>query len=133
VITNKKKSLLPDRTVTSFCMGSQNLYDFVDNNPAFYFRSSDFVNDPLVIARNDNLITISSHWSRPHGQVCSDSLETGSTAASATRWTFCGQLHVQRRFSIIALPLLPATARIAYRASLSEGAGVATTRAMSTS
>ena len=47
----------PTGSVSSLCMGSQRLYDFVDNNPAFYFRASDFVNDPLVIARNDNLIS----------------------------------------------------------------------------
>jgi RimJ/RimL family protein N-acetyltransferase len=32
----------------------------VNNNPAFYFRSSEFVNDPTVIARNDKLVSISS-------------------------------------------------------------------------
>ncbi|MBW2583354.1 MAG: acetyl-CoA hydrolase, partial [Deltaproteobacteria bacterium] len=52
VITNKKKTLLPGRVVTSLCMGSEKIYRYVDNNPAFYFRSSEFVNDPTVIARN---------------------------------------------------------------------------------
>jgi acyl-CoA hydrolase len=49
VITNKKKTLLPGRTVASLCMGSEKLYTYVDNNPAFYFRSSEFVNDPTVL------------------------------------------------------------------------------------
>jgi len=49
VITNKKKSLLPGRVVTSLCMGSDKLYQYVDNNPIFYFRSSEFVNDPTEI------------------------------------------------------------------------------------
>lgn len=75
VITNRKKTLLPERVVTSLCMGSQKLYRYVDNNPAFYFRSSDFVNDPLVIARNDNLVTISSALEVDlTGQVCTDSI-----------------------------------------------------------
>ena len=59
VITNKKKTMLPGRVVASLCMGSEALYRYVDNNPVFYFRSSEFVNDPTVIARNDNLISIS--------------------------------------------------------------------------
>jgi len=59
VITNKRKSYLQDRVVASLCMGSKELYDYVDNNPIFYFKSSEFVNDPNVIAKNDNFISIS--------------------------------------------------------------------------
>ena len=46
--------------MASLCMGSKKLYDYVDNNPSFYFRSSQFVNDPNVIAKNDKFISISS-------------------------------------------------------------------------
>jgi acyl-CoA hydrolase len=75
VITNKLKTLLPGRTVASLCMGSEKLYQYVDNNPSFYFRSSEFVNDPTVIARNNNLISISSALEVDlTGQVCSDSM-----------------------------------------------------------
>jgi hypothetical protein len=75
VITNRKKSLLPGRVVASLCMGTRKLYRFVDNNPAFYFRSSEFVNDPTQIARNDHLISISSALEVDlTGQVCSDSM-----------------------------------------------------------
>ncbi|MCK5836647.1 MAG: acetyl-CoA hydrolase, partial [Desulfobacula sp.] len=49
-ITNKKKSYLPDKVIASLCMGSKELYDYVDNNPIFYFKSSGFVNDPNIIA-----------------------------------------------------------------------------------
>ena len=49
----------------------------MDNNPVFYFRSSEFVNDPTVIARNDNLISISSALEVDlTGQVVSDSIGT---------------------------------------------------------
>jgi acyl-CoA hydrolase/GNAT superfamily N-acetyltransferase len=131
VITNKKKTLLPDRTVTSFCMGSQNLYDFVDNNPAFYFRSSDFVNDPLVIARNDNLITISSALEVDlTGQVCSDSLGDRFYSGIGDQVDFLrGSSMSKGGFSIIALPSTACSDRVSRIVpSLSEGAGVATTR-----
>jgi len=131
VITNKKKTLLPDRTVTSFCMGSQNLYDFVDNNPAFYFRSSDFVNDPLVIARNDNLITISSALEVDlTGQVCSDSLGDRFYSGIGDQVDFLrGSSMSKGGFSIIALPSTACNGRVSRIVpSLSEGAGVATTR-----
>ena len=74
-INNRKKSLLPDRLVASLCMGSEKLYQYVDNNPQFYFRSSEFVNDPTVIARNDHLVSISSALEVDlTGQVCTDSI-----------------------------------------------------------
>jgi GNAT superfamily N-acetyltransferase len=131
VITNKKKTLLPDRIVTSFCMGSQNLYDFVDNNPAFYFRSSDFVNDPLVIARNDNLITISSALEVDlTGQICSDSLGDRFYSGIGDQVDFLrGSSMSKGGFSIVALPSTACNGRVSRIVpSLSEGAGVATTR-----
>jgi len=131
IITNKKKSLLPDRTVSSFCMGSQKLYSFVDNNPAFYFRSSEFVNDPVVIARNDNLITISSALEVDlTGQVCTDSLGYMFYSGIGDQVDFLrGSAMSKGGFSIIALPSTAQNGRVSRIVSaLSEGAGVATTR-----
>ena len=131
VITNKRKTLLPDRTVSSFCMGSQKLYTFVDNNPAFYFRSSEFVNDPLVIARNDNLITISSALEVDlTGQVCTDSLGGMFYSGIGDQVDFLrGSAMSKGGFSIIALPSTASGGSISRIVpSLGEGAGVATTR-----
>ena len=131
VITNKKKSLLPDRIVTSLCMGSQRLYDFVDNNPAFYFRASDFVNDPLVIARNDNLISISSALEVDlTGQVCTDSMGYMFYSGIGDQVDFLrGSAMSKGGFSIVAMPSTAQSGKISRIVShLSEGAGVATTR-----
>jgi acyl-CoA hydrolase len=131
VITNKKKTLLPGRVVTSLCMGSEKIYRYVDNNPAFYFRSSEFVNDPTVIARNDNLISISSALEVDlTGQVCSDSMGHLFYSGIGDQVDFLrGSSMSNGGFSIIALPSTAqngAVSRIV--AHLSEGAGVATTR-----
>jgi len=131
IITNKKKSLLPDRTVSSFCMGSEKLYSFVDNNPAFYFRSSEFVNDPVVIARNDNLITISSALEVDlTGQVCTDSLGYMFYSGIGDQVDFLrGSAMSKGGFSIIALPSTAQGGQVSRIVpALSEGAGVATTR-----
>jgi len=131
VITNKKKTLLPDRTVSSFCMGSQKLYSYVDNNPAFYFRSSEFVNDPLVIARNDNLITISAALEVDlTGQVCTDSLGYMFYSGIGDQVDFLrGSAMSKGGFSIIALPSTAQSGKVSRIVpGLSEGAGVATTR-----
>jgi RimJ/RimL family protein N-acetyltransferase len=131
VITNKKKSLLPGRVVASLCMGSKKLYDYVDNNPAFYFRSSEFVNDPTVIARNDHLVSISSALEVDlTGQICSDSVGYMFYSGIGDQVDFLRGSSMSRGgFSIVALPSTAqngAVSRIVPH--LSQGAGVATTR-----
>ncbi len=132
VITNKKKTLIPGRIVASLCMGSRELYDYVNNNPMFYFRSSDYVNDPTIIARNDNLISISSALEVDlTGQVCSDSMGHIFYSGIGDQVDFLrGSTMSKGGFSIIALPSTAKNGEISRIVpSLSEGAGVATTRA----
>lgn len=132
VITNKKKTLLPGRVVASLCMGTEKLYRFVDNNPAFYFRSSEFVNDPTVIARNDNLISISSALEVDlTGQVCSDSMGQLFYSGIGDQVDFLrGSAMSKGGFSIIAMPSTACNGNVSRIVPyLSEGAGVATTRA----
>ena len=131
IITNKKKTLLPGRSVTSLCMGSEKLYAYVNNNPAFYFRSSEFVNDPTVIARNDHLVSISSALEVDlTGQICSDSMGYLFYSGIGDQVDFLrGSSMSHGGFSIVALPSTAqkgAISRIVPH--LSEGAGVATTR-----
>ncbi len=131
VITNKKKTLLPGRAVASLCMGSEKIYSYVDNNPAFYFRSSEFVNDPTVIARNDNLISISSALEVDlTGQVCSDSMGYLFYSGIGDQVDFLRGSSMSRGgFSIIALPSTARNGTVSRIVShVSEGAGVATTR-----
>ncbi len=131
VITNKKKTLLPGRVVSSLCMGSEKIYRYVDNNPAFYFRSSEFVNDPTVIARNDNLISISSALEVDlTGQVCSDSMGYLFYSGIGDQVDFLrGSTMSKGGFSIIALPSTAQKGTVSRIVPhLSEGAGVATTR-----
>ena len=134
VITNKKKTLIPGRVVASLCMGSQEMYDYVNNNPMFYFRSSDFVNNPKVIAQNDNLVSISSALEVDlTGQVCADSLGNQFYSGIGDQVDFLrGAAMSNGGISIIALPSTAKTgdgicSRIV--ANLSDGAGLATTRA----
>ena len=131
VITNRRKSLLPGRVVASLCLGSARLYRYVDNNPMFYFRSSEFVNDPTVIARNDRLVSISSALEVDlTGQVCSDSMGYLFYSGIGDQVDFLrGSAMSRGGFSIIALPSTAGNGEVSRIVShLSEGAGVATTR-----
>ncbi|MEE8480576.1 MAG: GNAT family N-acetyltransferase [Desulfobacterales bacterium] len=131
VITNKRKTLLPGRVVASLCMGSEKIYNYVDNNPKFYFSSSEFVNNPNVIARNDKLVSISSALEVDlTGQVCSDSMGYLFYSGIGDQVDFIrGSAMSNGGFSIIALPSTAKNGTVSRIVPhLSEGAGVATTR-----
>jgi len=131
VITNKRKNYLPGRVVASLCMGSEKIYEYVNNNPMFYFRSSEFVNDPTVIARNNNLVSISSALEVDlTGQVCSDSTGYMFYSGIGDQVDFLrGSAMSDGGFSIIALPSTAQNGEVSRIVPhLSEGAGVATTR-----
>jgi GNAT superfamily N-acetyltransferase len=131
VITCKMKNYLPGRIVGSLCMGSEELYEYVDDNPLFYFRSSEYVNDPNVIARNDKLISISSALEADlTGQVCSDSVGHLFYSGIGDQVDFLrGSAMSKGGFSIIALPSTANNGQISRIVPfLTEGAGVATTR-----
>jgi len=75
VINNSRKTFHKGKTVTSFCIGSQRLYDFVGNNPHIEFYPSEHVNSPVRIARNDNMVSINSAIEVDlTGQVVADSV-----------------------------------------------------------
>jgi acyl-CoA hydrolase/ribosomal protein S18 acetylase RimI-like enzyme len=132
VITNRKKTLIPGRVVASLCMGSERIYRYVDNNPMFYFRSSEYVNDPAVIARNDNLISISSALEVDlTGQVASDSMGDRFYSGIGDQVDYLRASAMSSGgFSIIALPSTARNGTVSRIVpQLSKGAGAATTRA----
>jgi RimJ/RimL family protein N-acetyltransferase len=112
-------------------MGSKKLYDYVNNNPIFYFKSSEFVNDPNVIAKNDNFISISSALEVDlTGQVCTDSKGYLFYSGIGDQVDFIrGSAMSKGGFSIIILPSTAQNGEVSRIVThLSEGAGVATTR-----
>lgn len=60
VITNTKKRIDHHKTVAAFCMGTNDTYRFIDDNPAIEFRAIDYTNSPSVIASLDNITAINS-------------------------------------------------------------------------
>jgi len=83
VVTGKKKTLHPGKIVTTFVLGTQELYDFVDNNPSVMILDGHYVNDPAIIGLNDNQVSINTTLEVDlTGQCCSESI--GSTQFSGT-------------------------------------------------
>jgi 4-hydroxybutyrate CoA-transferase len=75
VINNSCKSLHTGKIVAGFVLGTQALYDWVDDNPLCEFHRQEYVNDPFVIAQNDRMVAINSAIEVDlTGQVCADSI-----------------------------------------------------------
>lgn len=60
VIDNTQKSLNPGKSVASFSMGTKETYEFLNDNPSILFRTIDYTNNPLNIARQTNMVAINS-------------------------------------------------------------------------
>jgi acyl-CoA hydrolase len=58
IINNSLKTANRGRALATFCMGNQETYEYINDNPAVEFRTVDYTNHPLVIARHDNMTAI---------------------------------------------------------------------------
>jgi acyl-CoA hydrolase len=74
-ITCAKKNFMPYKWIGSFALGTRKLYDFIDNNPLVEMHSTKFVNDPVVIGYNDNLVSVNATFEVDlTGQCASESI-----------------------------------------------------------
>ena len=131
VITGSRKTIDQNKVVASFCMGTKKLYDYIDNNPTFSFRPTEFVNDPFVIGRQYKMVAINVALEIDlTGQVCSDSLGTRFFSGIGGQVDFNrGAARSEGGKAIIGLPSTAqkgSVSRIVTR--LTPGAGVVTTR-----
>ena len=60
VITGDRKSLHQQKIVTCFTLGSQKLYDFIDDNPSVLHYRCSYTNNPSVIAQNNNMVSVNT-------------------------------------------------------------------------
>ncbi len=82
-VNNSKKQIHRFQSVTTFAFGSRRIYDYIDDNPAIALMPVDYVNNPEVICKNDNMISINAAlevdlW----GQVCAESVGTKHVSGS---------------------------------------------------
>ena len=97
--------------VTSFALGSQRLYDFVDGNPFVEFHPSDIVNDTREIRRIERMIAINSAVEIDlTGQVVADSIGERIYSGIGGQMDFMRGALAPGGKAIIALP---STARAA--------------------
>jgi 4-hydroxybutyrate CoA-transferase len=131
VITNRLKAVHPGRIVTSFVVGSERLYRFVDDNPFVEFQPCDRTNDTALIRKNPKVVAINSAIEVDlSGQVVADSIGFRMYSGIGGQMDFVrGAALSAGGKPIIALPSMVARgggSRIV--AAIKPGAGVVTTR-----
>lgn len=130
-ITNRYKQVFPGKIVTSFAMGSRALYNFVDDNPGIRFLTSDIVNSPRTISKNNRVVAVNSALQVDlTGQVCADSLGYKFYSGIGGQVDFIrGAALSKGGMPILALPSTAMKGSISRIVPhLDEGAGVVTSR-----
>jgi acyl-CoA hydrolase len=130
IINNRNKKIHPNKLVTSFALGTNKLYNYINDNPAINFLDIDYVNDPHVIRRNPKVIAINSAVEIDlTGQICADSI--GKYQYSGIG----GQMDFMRGAALSegGKPIIAVNSRTHKGVSrivpyLQQGAGVVTTR-----
>lgn len=131
IINGSKKRVHPGKIVTGFVMGSQRLYDFIDDNPLVNMLDIAYVNDTSVIRKNDKAVSINSAVEIDlTGQVCADSIGTRLYSGVGGQMDFIrGAMLSKGGKPIIALPSVTRRGESRIVPFLKTGAGVVTTRA----
>jgi acyl-CoA hydrolase len=132
IVTGRAKEINAGRVVATFMMGSQNLYDWVDDNPMIEMRPAEYTNDTAVIRRFRKMVAINSAIEIDlTGQVCADSIGSRMYSGVGGQMDFIrGAALADEGRAIIALPSTAAAGTVSRIVPfLREGAGVVTTRA----
>jgi acetyl-CoA hydrolase len=132
VVTNEKKTLHRGKIVTSFVIGTKRSFEFVDNNPFMEFHPNEYVNDPFIVAQNDNMVAINSAIAIDlTGQVCADSIGTRVYSGFGGQLDFIrGAARSKGGVPIIAFPSTARKGKVSRIVdTLLPGSGVVTTRA----
>lgn len=130
IINCDYKGVVKGRALATFLIGSQRLYNFVNDNPFIEMRESSFVNDTAVIRRNPKMVAINSAIEVDvTGQVCADSIGCKMYSGVGGQMDFIrGAALSEGGKAIIALPSVTARGENKIVPFLKQGAGVVTTR-----
>ncbi|WP_299383913.1 acetyl-CoA hydrolase/transferase C-terminal domain-containing protein [uncultured Lacinutrix sp.] len=130
VITGNYKAINRGRALSTFLIGSQRLYDYVDDNPFVEMRASNYTNDVSIIKQNPKMVAINSAIEVDvTGQVCADSIGANMYSGVGGQMDFIrGASLSEGGKAIIALPSITSKGISRIVPALKRGAGVVTTR-----
>jgi acyl-CoA hydrolase len=88
-VNNSRKKFYRNRTIAAFCWGSQELYDYIDDNPMVELLPVHYVNDPFNIAKNENMVSVNTALEIDlTGQICSETLNGKQYSGTGGAWDF---------------------------------------------
>ncbi|MCQ2176263.1 MAG: 4-hydroxybutyrate CoA-transferase, partial [Bacteroidales bacterium] len=130
VINGSNKVTDKGKIVSTFLMGSQKVYDFIDNNPDVLMMDVGYTNDPFVISKNPRMTAINSAVEMDiTGQVCADSIGTKHFSGVGGQIDFIyGASLAEEGVPIIAMSSRTKKGVSKISPVLKEGAGVVTSR-----
>ena len=129
VVTGTRKRLAPGKVVTTFALGSQQLYDFLDENSAVEFLPVDHVNDPRVIAQEDCFVSINATTEVDLvGQCASETVGGRYWSSSGGQADFArGAMYSPHGMAFVVLPSTAAGGEVSrIRSTLTPGSMVTT-------
>lgn len=131
VVDGSCKKIDTGKVVASFLLGSQEVYDFIDHNPAVLMKDIKYTNDPRVIAENPNMIAINSATEVDlTGQISADSIGVRIFSGTGGQLDFVrGAVLSEGGKSITAFASRTRTGKNKIVPALNPGAGVVTPRA----
>lgn len=131
IITGEDKVVKRGKLVTCFAIGSQKLYDFLDDNPIVHFKEAAYTNDTAIIRKNPKVTAINSAIEIDiTGQVCADTIGKMQYSGVGGQMDFIrGASLSEGGKPILALPSITNKGVSKIVPFLKEGAGVTTTRA----
>jgi len=130
IINGANKAIDKGKMVSTFLMGSQACYDFIDDNPMVLMMDVKYTNDPFIISKNPKVTAINSALQIDlTGQVCADSLGTTfySGVGGQIDFIYGASLSVGGK-AIIAMPSITNKGISKIAPVLNPGGGVVTTR-----
>ena len=130
VVNGALKAIDKGKIVSTFLMGSQRVYDFIDNNPGVAMMDVAYTNDPFIIAKNPRVTAINSALQIDlTGQICADSIGTKFYSGVGGQVDFIyGASRSEGGKAIIAMPSVTNKGISKIAPALTCGAGVVTTR-----
>ena len=130
IITGAKKRLDKGKIVSTFVMGSQKIYNFIDSNPQVLMKDVEYTNDPFIIAQQPKMTSINSAIQVDlSGQVCADSLGDKIYSGVGGQIDFVyGSTRAKGGKAIIAMPTTTRKGISKIVPALDLGSGAVTTR-----
>jgi acyl-CoA hydrolase len=128
-VDGSRKALLPGKAVTTFALGTQRLYDFLDGNRDVELHPVDWVNDPRVIAQMDRFVSINATTEVDlYGQCASETVAGRYWSSSGGQADFArGAMYAREGQGFIVLPSTTRDGKISrIRSQLTTGSVVTT-------